>query len=100
MQEPVFTTEYLLDEATALAAKCGEQLTVHHFWRIADRDLGCDVVGGKAVPLTDAEIIKRAKNYIILDRAIVKNATDPTNPDIAASIKRTRIFEAHKAIGH
>ncbi len=92
MQEPKWTTEYLYEEAKALAHKCGENLTINHFWLIADRDLTCDIVGGKAIPLTMEELSTRAKNYIQLDRTIAKYTTEDTDPNVASSLKRLEIL--------
>jgi len=87
--EVKFTTEYLYNEASALAAAAGDQLTVRHFWKVADRDLA-----GSA-PKGLEELILRAKNYIQFDRALVKFATDPNDQEVAASARRMEIFDAH-----
>jgi predicted phage terminase large subunit-like protein len=95
MIEPIWTREFILDEAKSLASRSGTQLDIKHFWAIADRDLGYDVVAGKPVILTVEQLIARAKNYIKLDRTIVNAAVDPTNVDVAAAIKRTKVFDEH-----
>lgn len=88
MTEPKWTPDYLYAEANALAQKCGEPLTVRHFWKIADRDLTCDIVGGKAVPLTMEQLRTRAMNYIQMDRTIAKYNVESTDPNVAAALKR------------
>jgi predicted phage terminase large subunit-like protein len=93
MQEPKWTTDYLYAEATELALKCGEPLTIRHFWKIADRDLICDVIGGKAVPLTMEQLAPRALNYIQLDRTIAKYNVEATDPDVAAALRRMEVLK-------
>jgi len=89
MIEPKWTTEYLFNEATALANASSEPLTIKHFWKIADRDLA-----GQA-PTDFAALILRAKNYIIFDRAVASKATDKADQEVDASVQRMRIFDAH-----
>lgn len=87
--EPVWTPAYLLAEAQKLAAQAGRTLSIDHFWAVADRDLA-----GPA-PKEFADLVARAKNYIVFDLTIVKNGI-AGDPDIDASIKRMAILEESK----
>jgi predicted phage terminase large subunit-like protein len=87
MSESAWSTDTLFNEATALAKQTGEILTVKHFWKIADRDLA----GPAPKDLND--LVLRAKNYIMFDLALAKFATDKTDQDIAASLRRIEILK-------
>ena len=89
MPEIKWNSEYLLNAATEIAKARDENLSIRHFWFVADRDLA-----GEA-PKSLAELFERARNYDSFDRAIVKAATDASDPDVWASAKRMEIFDSH-----
>jgi len=91
MSEIKWSSEYLFNEAGEIAKAKEEPLSIKHFWAIADRDLAGEV------PKSFTELFERARNYIQFDRAIARNATDKTDPDVWASVKRMEIFDAHLA---
>jgi len=86
-----WTSEYLVNEAGELAKAGEEQLSIKHFWKVADRDLA-----GPA-PKSFTELFERARNYIQFDRAIAKNAVDKTDQEVQASVRRMEIFDSHLA---
>lgn len=86
-----WTSEYLFNEAGELAKAAEEQLSIKHFWKVADRDLA-----GPA-PKSFTELFERARNYIQFDRAIARNAIDKTDQEVQASVRRMEIFDAHLA---
>ena len=87
MSEPIWTVDYLLNEGKAEAAKAGDQLSIKHFWKVADRDLA-----GPA-PKTFDELIIRAKNYITFDKTMAKYGEAGSNENIDASICRMKILK-------
>ena len=86
-----WSSEYLLNEAGEFAKRREENLSIKHFWAVADRDLAGDA------PKSFTELFERARNYIQFDRAIAKNATDKSDPDVWASVERMEIFDDHLA---
>jgi predicted phage terminase large subunit-like protein len=91
MSEIKWSSEYLFDSATEIAKQRDEPLQMRHWWAVADRDLA-----GEA-PKSFEELFARARNYIQFDRAVACNATDPSDPDVWASIKRMEILDSHLA---
>jgi predicted phage terminase large subunit-like protein len=87
MQEPQWTVDYLYTEGKAEAEKAGEQLTIRHFWKIADRDLA-----GPA-PATFNALVARAKNYIVFDLAMAQYGEAGSNTNIDSSIRRVEILK-------
>ena len=89
MSEPKWSSEYLYAEAGKIAGSRGENLSIKHFWAVADKDLA-----GPA-PKSFTELFERARNYIQFDRTIAKTATDKSDQEVAASVKRAEIFSSH-----
>jgi len=85
VSESNWSPDYLLAEAKALAGMQQRQLTIDHFWQVADRDLA-----GPA-PKEFSDLVRRAKSYVIFDAAIAKHGI-AGDPDIDASIKRGKIY--------
>jgi predicted phage terminase large subunit-like protein len=86
MSEPIWTIDYLLNEGKAEAAKAGDQLSIKHFWKVADRDLA-----GPA-PKTFDELVIRAKNYITFDMVMAAYGEAGSNENIDSSIRRLEIL--------
>src|SRR5690242_17383562 len=93
MSEQKWNAKWLFEEASELAARRGDTLTVRHFHMIADRELpGKRII--HADPSEDIiDLVERGKKYLALDLAFRSNATDKTDPDVAAACKRLEIFE-------
>lgn len=91
MSEPIWDVESLYQRAKALAEKAGRELSIEHFWAIADADLA-----GSA-PREIDRLVARAKNYIVFDKAIAKYGV-PGDPDVDASIRRNEIFNSAEAL--
>jgi len=87
MPEPIWTIDYLLNEGKAEAAKAGDQLSIKHFWKVADRDLA-----GPA-PKTFDGLVVRAKNYIVFDKTMAQYGEAGSNENIDASIRRMEILK-------
>jgi predicted phage terminase large subunit-like protein len=88
VENTIWKPKWLFEEATKIAALRGDTLTVRHFWMVADRE-----TPGKPESRTMDELVARAKNYIALDLAFANNATDKTDPDIAAALVRLEILK-------
>jgi predicted phage terminase large subunit-like protein len=93
MPEQKWTAKWLFEEATELATRRGDTLTVRHFHMVADRELpGKRII--HADPTEDyIDLVERGKKYLALDLAFRSNATDKTDPDVAAACRRLEIFE-------
>src|SRR5258708_15129417 len=85
MSEPVWSVEYLYDQALQLAKKSNHELSIDHFWFVADRDLA------GAAPRDMESLFARAINYTTFDKAIAKYGI-AGDPDIDASLRRLHIL--------
>jgi predicted phage terminase large subunit-like protein len=87
VSEKDWSAPYLLAEAKKIALLEHRSLSIEHFWKIADRDLA-----GQA-PKDISGLAARARSYAVFDAAIMEHG-NAGDPDIDASIKRTKILAA------
>jgi predicted phage terminase large subunit-like protein len=85
MAEPVWDVKYLYEAGVSEAAQSKEELTIKHFWRVADRELA-----GPA-PTTREGLVARAWNYHIFDQTMAERGDAASNTNIAASVQREKI---------
>src|SRR5260370_4889939 len=100
MADPVWSVEYLYEQAKKLAERANQPLHISHFWYVADRDLSGSQTSpfGKRIYYTPKDVsslIASARNYAVFDACLAKYGV-PGDPDIDASIRRKQIYEENK----
>lgn len=94
--------EKMYADAKALAEKSNQQLSIDHFWFVADKTFcAADFERTKDLPRKDQGsapktmegLAARAADYVRFDRAIAQFGV-PGDPDVDASIKRIKLYEA------